>query len=330
VRIRLSGQVLGVALLSAGLLAGIPATASAYPRATVAIACGDIAGLNAAITAANAGTGPSNITLAPNCAYQISVAAGSSVFGPVALPEVTGVVTLTGHNTSLVKENELALFRIAAVSGTGAILTVQGITASDGLVSGSGGCYSATSDAELVLRDSAATGCMAFTNGGGMIVNDGATADIEHSVIDGNTGGDAGGAIYADGSAVVTITSSYLGEDQAALGGAIYADGQDLNIAAATITENQADDEGGGLYNDGVLVHIAGTTFNLNTAGTKGGAISNYGTTTLRNTTISANSAPLGGGVWQGGGSVTPILTVIAGNTPNNCRPGGLVPGCYP
>ncbi len=320
--------LLSGATLAAGLLAVTPAVASAQARAAATIGCDDISALNAAITAANAGTGPSEIVLAANCVYTISAPAGSSTFGPVGLPEVTRTVTLIGEHTTIQHADNGVLFRIAAVSGTTAGLTVQGITASGGLVSGSGGCYAATAGAVLMLRNSAVTDCTAFANGGGIIVNLDATATIYGSVLRGNSGG-SGGAIYADELGAIGISNSVLSGNQAALGGAIFTGGRGLTVIASTITSNAASEEGGGVYNSTSPMLLGGATLQYNTAGTKGGAISNYGLSTLRNTVITGNRAPEGGGIWQGGGRTTPIISLIFGNTPNNCRPVGSVPGCY-
>ena len=316
------------AAVAAGLLAGIPAAASAQARAAATIGCNDISALNAAISAANAGTGPPVIVLAANCVYTISVPVGSSTFGPVGLPQVTRTVMLIGQHTTIRHAGNGALFRIAAVSGTAARLTVQGITASGGLVSGSGGCYAATAGAALVLRNSAVTDCTAFANGGGIIVNLGATVTIYGSILRGNTGGN-GGAVYADELGAIGISSSLLSGNKAVLGGAIFTGGRGLTDIASTITGNAASQEGGGIYDSASPMVLGGTRLQFNTAGTKGGAISNYGAGILRNTVIAGNRAPLGGGIWQGGGSIVPILSLIAGNVPNNCRPIGSVPGCY-
>ena len=39
---------------------------------------------------------------------------------------------------------------------------------------------------------------------------------------------------------------------------------------------------------------------------------------------ITGNRAPEGGGIWQGGGRTTPIISLIFGNTPNNCLAGRI------
>jgi hypothetical protein len=325
-RRRILTPLLGVAAAAIALAGADPAMASGQ-MPTAVIGCGDITALDAAIDAANAHTGPSTIVLAPDCAYDILTPAGSSVFGPAALPEITSAVTLTGVRTTIANATNSMPFRIAAVSGTAASLMVQGITASEGLAGGSGGCYGVTAGATLVLKNSAVTDCSALKGGGGIIVNLGATADIDDSVLTGNFS-TAGGAIYTEDGGSANVTGSYLSENQANRGAAIYADGSGLMVTASTITGNQADDQGGGIYNEGSPMLVAGSTLQQNTAGDSGGGIANYGPSTLQNTVVVANGAPSGGGVWQGGGHLTPILTVIAGNTPNNCEPIGSVPGC--
>jgi hypothetical protein len=50
----------------------------------------------------------------------------------------------------------------------------------------------------------------------------------------------------------------------------------------------------------------------------------------LKNSVVRRNSALNGGGIWQDPvlGSVTLLTTKVVENTPNNCRPAGLVNGC--
>lgn len=103
---------------------------------------------------------------------------------------------------------------------------------------------------------------------------------------------------------------------------------------------------GAGIFNDGTAT-IDGSTMVNNTGGDGGGILNDYGATaTARATRIEGNSAPGGGGVWNGGtfllqggtvtrdtatastggavlvvngGRFTQMGSTISGNTPDNC-----------
>jgi hypothetical protein len=316
------------------------ASAQAQPVAT--IACGNIAGLDAAITAADAGTGPSTIVLATGCVYTLTTAAVTGTLGPDGLPRITNIVTLVGHQTTIQRLTTASDFRIAEVDG-GGTLTVTGITVRDGSAD-LGGCYLATHGGTLILRNSVVADCGASEGGGiyigggddvinklsaGTVRSDGivTTAEIDNSSLSGNSA-DEGGAMFIASGGTVKLVTDYLAGNEAILGGAIYAHGLGLFVGASDLTRNSAI-QGGGIYNDAsAQMEIAGSKLELNSAITKGGAISNYGASLLQNSEVESNTAPQGGGIWQGGGTTVAVITQITGNLANNCRPLASIPGC--
>lgn len=331
----------GAALLAVAW--AMPA-AAASPSLTVSIACGDVSGLDAAILAANAAAVPSTIALAPNCTYVVP----APYAGANALPVITGSITLTGRLTVIERPFSASQqFRIAEVSGAGAMLTVKGITATGGNVPDDGGCYLVDiGDGDLVLQDSVVTGCHAGAAGGGIMVS-GNDASLEPapnlqvtgSQITRNTAGNVGGGIEIDLAAAALVTNSIVSQNAANFGGGIDNEGLfRVVVTGSTISANRATGSGSGPWEGGgVLTQGVEGTFTLlgskvlaNSA-TEGGGVYNIAVLNLRNTVVSANTALVGGGIANPQGSVTPVTSVIsliAGNNLDNCDPVGAVPGC--
>ena len=119
-----------------------------------------------------------------------------------------------------------------------------------------------------------------------------ATLTVDNCTFSGNAAGWGGGGVYNDGfngSATLTVTNSTFSGNWAA---APYGVGS-----------------GGGIYNEAGTLTVSNCTFSENWAsigsGT-GGGIHNTGTLTLTNSTFSGNwAANVGGGVYNGGGTVT-------------------------
>lgn len=159
----------------------------------------------------------------------------------------------------------------------------------------------------------------------------------------------AGGGISNAGT--LTLTNSILSGCTAVAGGGGIINGGNLTVLNSTISDNRAlyYYAGGGLRNSGTVT-ISNSTLSGNSAG-KGGGIANYGTMfvtnstvngnsstgkgggilsfrfdptpvqlTVINSTVSANSASEGGGIFNGGnsmnvGSLQLTNTIVAGNS---------------
>ena len=142
---------------------------------------------------------------------------------------------------------------------------------------------------------------------------------------------DDGGCLLMTDQATLTVRHGEIDHCEAAFGGGIanedFVDGP-LTITGVLIAYNSAE-EGGGIANSETdFMAIQGSWMKLNTAGA-GGAIWNEGDAVLSNTAVYQNTADFGGGVDEDGGSMTLVMTWIAGNTPTNCEPTLTVVGCY-
>lgn len=171
-------------------------------------------------------------------------------------------------------------------------------------------------------------------NGAGRTVLDGNGLDrmlhIQpgvHIVIQGVTirGGlaeDAGGGIRNDGS-LLTLNYSVLRDNHTAPGfsggGLAALAGAITKINQSTIGPgNVSGDLGGGIFNGGSLLEIRNSTISGNSARLGGGLHNNYGSSaTLIHTTITLNNASVtGGGVATEDASLTNLgSSILAGNT---------------
>jgi uncharacterized protein (TIGR03118 family) len=136
---------------------------------------------------------------------------------------------------------------------------------------------------------------------GGAIYNLGTLNVIDQSNLSGNSASDGGGIYNLGGT--VTISDSTLSGNSAFLGGAIYNDGGTVTVSNhTTLSGNHAvalpigygggpSDDGGGIYNAAAsMLTVSDSTVSGNTA-SLGGGIYNAGTVTVENSSsITGNS----------------------------------------
>ncbi len=122
-----------------------------------------------------------------------------------------------------------------------------------------------------------------------------------------------------------TIASNSASVPAAGIGGGIgggIADETDANLTLShvNLTNNTASIVGGGIYNNGGTVTIGnGSTLSDNSAGQLGGGISSIGTVTIRDSTLTNNSASASGGAGGGifndaGSTLTLVNDTLSGN----------------
>jgi hypothetical protein len=195
-------------------------------------------------------------------------------------------------------------------SGAGVgTLSIQGLSITNGYYSGAGG-GAIWANGNISLTDVSVTNSSAdgkYANGGGVYTRGNLT--LSNSTISGNRitstyyNGTGGGA-YAAGD--VTITDSTISGNIAestdvgygyGVGGGIFAAGN-TTIVGSTVSGNQAS-YGGGLANvtDGTTFTASNSTISGNTADLAGGGMFVFSKTSLRNSTITQNTAYDGAGV---------------------------------
>ncbi|MHB1433229.1 MAG: hypothetical protein ACYCVZ_14050 [Streptosporangiaceae bacterium] len=352
--------MLGVSVLAAGLLAGPwMAAAQAAPAlpgpVTESVGCNDVTTLNNDIAAADLTKTPTIIYLAPSCVYVLTTNAGGSpdgTRGPVGLFPVTGNVTMVGHLTTIERSaTATGPFRIAEVSGPGAMLTIEGITLRGGVAGGGrpspgkaadGGCLLAFGGepasptiggllgARLILRDSKLINCDA-SDGGAIYLAFGSSAYLYKTDVLDSAAAAQGGGLYLESGASARIVTSYIaGNDATTNGGGIYTAGS-LTLTGSTLTRNYGGADGGAVYTASGQTSLQGSNLLYNAAGSDGGGLAAIGgSASVEFSIIEMNDAQGdGGGIWAGGGSVWLLNSFVARNLPENCAPGGAVRGCY-
>lgn len=129
------------------------------------------------------------------------------------------------------------------------------------------------------------------------------------------SGGGVGTALSVQSGAVVSVVDITLsGGQSTGPGGGVSCNGSTLTLDSAVLTGNQAV-RGGGLFANGCALTIKYSTITGNTAtGMGGGATLENCSGRLRDSEISENTAPEGGGLYVWGGTVTVQLNEILDN----------------
>jgi hypothetical protein len=194
-------------------------TLAASQAATFNIADGDVAGLIAAITTANANGEANVINLAPNGSYTLTEVAddGSGFYccGPSGLPFVRSVLTINGNGATILRSSAAAtppfgIIRVAhdpgPVPSTTSNLTLDGVT-----LTGATGPVVGVWQSTALIRNTTIT-----NNPGQGILTFGSNLTILNSTISYNTGasGYGGGGILHFASQSTVISFSTIFENQ--------------------------------------------------------------------------------------------------------------------
>jgi hypothetical protein len=188
------------------------------------------------------------------------------------------VLTISGNNSSRV-------FNIQA----GNAVTITDLAIANGKALGGAGVYN---DNTLTM-----TNCDVYGNtakyGAGLSNSNKGTLTMTNCNVYGNTAQHHGGGVENYG--MLTMTACNVSGNNSIYGGGIYSGWGTLGITNSTISGNLAYN-GGGIYSN---------SYNPN-----------YPITTLTNVTITNNrtSGGSGGGIYQSGGTISLLNTIVAGN----------------
>ena len=158
-----------------------------------------------------------------------------------------------------------------------------------------------SSNSAFSMRDHAAiSGNSAATTGGGVFVSSGSITMSSDAVISGNSAGNNGGGIYISYPGTFTMENGTISGNSADKnGGGVYVHNSGaFTMNSGSISGNRATKNGGGVY-----VESIGTTFTMKD-GTIGGS-----------TTVDANTAKYGGGVYVKNGTFTMSGGKVTGNS---------------
>jgi hypothetical protein len=325
----LAAVVISSATVMANLIAPSPAMA-----ADATVACGDVAGLRAAIVAAN--TRPSAvINLALRCRYSIDTADNDET----ALPVVSSSLVVNGSGAQIVRSAGAPAFRLWRIAATGT-LTLDSLTVGGGAASVGGGLFN--DHGTLTLRDSDVTGNTATLGGdagGGGIYSTGTLELVTTRVHDNSavssTDVAPGGGIDTEGTAELrasrvdhnTTTSSV---DSAIGSGISSGFGGTVTLDATLVDHNSASSPtfagGAGIANVGTLMlnssRVAGNT--AASPRTATAALENVGVLTLNHSQVYGNTSTgagvPGAGIYTGGQATLRQSQVLA-NTARNTDP---------
>ncbi|HEX2387390.1 MAG TPA: choice-of-anchor Q domain-containing protein [Candidatus Binatia bacterium] len=214
-------------------------------------------------------------------------------YGRVGLPAITSDITISGNAGKIAGKSG---FRLFAVKSSGD-LTLDNVTVSGGSERLGGVIFNYGS---LTLTDAKVTNGRAHLGGG---IFNGAAADltIDGSEVSSNYA-DYGGGIY-DYAGVLTITYSTIKNNSAFIdGGGMYERAGSVDLEYSMVAKNFSGRDGGGLHHRDSSVLIAYSTVSNNDTGFfgYGGAIfDRSGTIDIINSTLSGNTARIGGGIYN-------------------------------
>ncbi len=216
--------------------------------------------------------------------------------------------TISGDNLSRV-------FELA--SGASVTLADVNITGGNGVANnaatnafdGEGGGIVVDPGATLAITGSTLSGNSAVLTGGG--ISNLGTLTVSGSTVSGNSAS-VGGGIFSYSTA--TITSSMISDNNSSAfgdGGGIASFGT-LTLSGSAVCGNSAGSNGGGIENEGTLT-LSGSAVCGNSAG-YGGGIANFGAMTASSLTLSSNTAAQGGGIYNVDGTLTLRASTISNN----------------
>ncbi|MGF1577144.1 MAG: VWD domain-containing protein, partial [Cyanophyceae cyanobacterium] len=256
---------------------------------------------------------------------------GGTITLTAAPPQITQNVVIDGPGSDSLMvsgNNQFRVFEIGSINSP--VVTIQGLTITQGLASNSnGGGILSTSFRLLtidsvIISNSTATGSNTMFNffnpegqGGGISAD---SVTVSNSTLSGNSANNGGG-IHASSATVSNSTLS--GNSTVSDGGGIYAFNTATVSDDSTLSGNSAY-RGGGIYARFGSVVVGNSTLSGNSARSSGGGIFTRNSATVSNSTLSGNSAYEAGRRTNGGGIYAGTATVSNSTlSGNNAYSGG-------
>ncbi|MFE0601752.1 hypothetical protein ACFW2T_03825 [Streptomyces sp. NPDC058892] len=331
-----------VAVLAAMGVMALPVALASPAQAAAYVPCGNVSALNAAIVQGNAVSSAFTIALAPGCTYTLDSAFG----GNTGLTPVTGNIKVAGSRSTIARSSSAATnFRVMEV-GTGASLSLTGVTLANGHLPGELG-GGVLNNGTLTLNSSTVRD--SFGTYGGGIASIGPLLTLNSSAVRNNSAGFGGGVLlgglgsklvansgtvrdnsasnYAGGvgtggpdQEIVLRSVTIKGNTSPGLGGglAIGAPGNTIDAIGGSITDNTGR-IGGGLAvgAPGSQVRLSGVTIARNEATSLGAGMYTTGPLRMSGGSLRDNtSAGTGGGLhYDGGDTATLVGVTVRGNS---------------
>ena len=287
-----------------------------------------------------------------------SIEGGGGIYNDGGSLELTSSTTLTNNSATGAAGSGGAILS----AGDPDVLSTRSVVMNGGTIAANS-AMRAGGGVEIVLGDFTSTDVTfdgntagaAPGNGGALhVTGTESNIDINGGSVINNTAANEGGGLWNMMGSTMEVTNvsimdntvfaATLGEDQLLAGGGVYNNGGDLNLNSSTVANNtvttgdgtELAGAGGGIANAGTSGDFSSTTSTIaGNSALSGGGIANVSTAIITNTTITENTATIGGGVSQavnpGGGASTAIFTIqgsiLSGNSattdPNISREDG-------
>ena len=272
------------------------------------------------------------IVLASGSVHTLTSGFDNGVSAPnlfTGTPFITSNITIQGQGSGATIERvSTDEFRLFAVVNDGS-LTIENSTLTGGFLSEgptgvdySGGGIYVGANAGLTLNDVTLDSNQVSLGNGGGIYSKGGDIVIANSTLSGNSAGEHGGGVSSDGKSSITIKNSTISGNSARFGGGVFGDVDALIQVHASNIENNSSYRGGGLFTYGATtVIIDNSSVSSNTAiDFAGGLEMNGRENSISDTTISDNSANIGGGISTDDATLENVT--ISGNTASNSAGG--------
>ncbi|MGQ0620951.1 MAG: choice-of-anchor Q domain-containing protein [Panacagrimonas sp.] len=264
---------------------------------------------------------------------------GNSAVGSGGGIQNEGVLSLVSSTVS----GNSAVGRGAGIENLRSLSLVNSTVSGNTSGNRGGGVYSfngyESAGSGTTLHGSTVSGNTSMYEGGGLFVRFGTLGLINSSVSGNTSGGDGGGyyggygggGIYGYRSQLSLSSSTVSGNTGSGSGGGIRGESSVLIVSNTTISDNSSGEAGGGIASAGEL-RMSNSTVSGNRSGQEGGGIrlstsdgaDGPRTSTIGNSTLSGNSAPIGGGLFNLGGSTLISHSTITDNTAPIRRGAGL------
>ena len=333
-RYEMSVASAGDTIQFASNLAGKAITlANALPNITKPLT---ITGLGASQLTINGGGAYTVFDVASNVTAAISgmtITNGYSTYGDGGGIHNDGNLTISGCNIS----NNQTLMGEGGGIYNSLNLTVSNCTISNNSIGATGGpsgggiYFDGSYGGSLTVSNCVFSGNVSESWGGAIYYNGNGNAvgalTVSNSAFSGNsTGYASGGAITVGSAGKTTTISACTFSDNSCIAIVNTGSGSTMAIAACTISGNDttwgSTAWGGGIYNDSqCTLTLTDSTVSGNTAYV-GGGIANLGALIVNDSTVAQNFAsdsPGGGGIYASSGTVALANSIVAGNHNGTC-----------
>ncbi|MDJ0961292.1 MAG: choice-of-anchor Q domain-containing protein, partial [Acidimicrobiia bacterium] len=271
--------------------------------------------------ALNGGSTPTHLPLDGSPVIDSGDNAGVSTF------DQTGIVSRTFGGTTDRGARERGGVTVCSVGCDYTTLNAALDAATNGefiLVGGETFTETVTVDTNVVIQGEGMDITVIDGNSSGRVIDvasDSSAVIRDLSITGGVTdvGADGAGVRAIGSGSVVTLEGVHIwGNDSAGSGGGVYTT-QQVSIIDSYIDSNTASSGGGGVASStpAAVVDVIRTTVASNSAGVRGGGLQAAdGTWNVLNSTITANDAPAGSGIWNDDGTFTLNNTTVWDNIP--------------